>query len=111
MSKKFEVEDRVSVYGFTYDGTYCHASKATLKEFGQINQDKNLCTVQFDGDIGLDSVHIGQCRKLVKKPRRRVWIDKQKVEAKLYNVCVYWNPATKDADPDLIEFVEVRKPK
>jgi hypothetical protein len=72
MKAKFKVGDRVSVY-FDYNGPY----KAVVS-VDPTPDDKSV-VVEWDGGCSpnksiLQRVHIKQCRKLVKKKLRELWV-------------------------------------
>ncbi len=102
----FKVGEMVSVY---------IGRDRRLGEVESIVDDHEII-VRFSGDGYAVSVSPKQCRRLVKKPRRRVWITKsqlenmEKDEAKLW-VFTNSNYLTCQEGDQLIEFIEVRKTK
>lgn len=87
---KFNVEDHVKIYGTvaacgqlqptTY--TLCNGAFGIVREISMGGQLK----VAMKADIGWLQVyaHPKQCRKLVKKPLRHVWIDKVALNDRLW---------------------------
>jgi hypothetical protein len=100
---KFKVGDRVRVYGGTnpdegefFDGTVRQIEGRWLV----VKDDRN-------GEV-VSSFHVKQCRKLVRKERRRVWIRESiiPIRGDLLD-----NPPAEHSEQFFIEFVEVRKRK
>lgn len=115
---KFQVGDRVKVYGH-WGAQYLIGSKGTIKKI-ELNNPFKAPHVAVKLDIEIDClrddgtiwVHPKQCRKLVKKERRRVWINMYGHSAIAH---LSEARAIVDAAPYVqeraVEFVEVRKKK
>jgi hypothetical protein len=103
---KFKVGERVVMYN------------------GQIRYELKISKIGYLGTLfffpehnpGHNSyvAHPKQCRRLVKKPVRRIWLNRILVDKinPLYEfetIPIYVGP--KPSNPDFIEFVEVRKKK
>lgn len=98
---KFKVGDRVAVYNW------------------KGRQTGKICVVEATGEefcIGLDKLHEGhdsiqahpkQCRRLVKKERRRVWVDFDQLIRLHCGVC--FAAYDKNQANTLVEFVEVKR--
>lgn len=73
----FNVGDRVVVYGCVqgnpHPHLYCYAKKATVTF---VNEAHTELHIEIDAWPGGGVVHPKQCRKLVKKERKRVWISR-----------------------------------
>lgn len=105
---KFAIGDRVAVYGgipsgpdITWD---LDGQRGTVVGLNSAYPSQMLC-VKFDrplpdGSTGLWSFHPKQCRKLVKKPRRRVWVHFLKFGTRVYH---------DTPQEGAVEFVEVKK--
>lgn len=96
---KFKVGDRVAVYsGSLYSG---HAGEIIcVLQTGELSVDV--------GDLDYLIVRPQQCRKLVKKKRRRVSVNPAFINAVSESTLTIWRPYPV---PGWIEFVEVRKKK
>lgn len=106
---KFKIGDRVMVYGAVQIGDQSYKArpggKATI-----IYYPNSEPYVQFDDDRDTHySVDPKQCRRLVKKPRRRIWI-KTIVKNEYYKGTQYICSSFK-TDDSFVEFVEVLKKK
>lgn len=107
----FKAGDRVNVYGFTYDGTSCLGWAGEVTHaVGEIGGP--LLHVRLDGRTAIEGVHPKQCRKLVKKERRRIWIDcsvgLSAISGRLSNQV---RLELEDGKEQFAEFVEVRRRK
>lgn len=111
---KFQVGDRVSVYGPDSSGGFCWCHDGDSGTVHAIHVGVvNSVEVKLDNFSELIWVHPKQCRRLKKKPaRRRVWISPHNLK----NVfapggngahVALWGEKRFD---DQIEFIEVRKP-
>ena len=109
MKKPFQVNDRVRVYG-GIPGTSINAMGSIATVVGKISE-SGYVDVRFDEcfvDREIWGVHEKQCRRLIPKKRREIWINPK------FLSCT-------DADPDepivstckgmecTIRFVEARK--
>ena len=109
---KFKVGDRVAVYGHR-----CLEWMRTAGTVLQVATDKHegctmLIKVPQRGDV---YAHPKQCRRLVKKERRRVYIPLNDLHARLNfksaaELLSYLEIET-DGSPNYMEFVEVRRKK
>lgn len=106
MSKPFQVGDRVMV---RFGGR------------GRVNSlnaaDSSLLDVTLDGGVAIFA-NANECRRLVKKPRRRVWIKETDIEGDVQSGDANFNYkisggviVATEARPGWTEFIEVRKPK
>ena len=99
--------DRVVVDGYSSTGTYVNGLRGVVIGFTSAATQR----VKLDGPVQ-DIVEVSwrQCRRLVKKPRRRVWISIKKSDGSI-------GSAYKDPIPpeemypgwEEIEFIEVRR--
>jgi len=113
---KFKLGDRVAVYSYSKDFEYFGNTRQTGKVV-VINMDANFLKVEIDGTASQDTeghnvcvkVHPKQCRRLMKKARRRrVWVNTvnaAKCAAGLILEARDYNPNSSS----YIEFIEVRK--
>lgn len=108
---KFKVGDRVAVYGIAFDGMRCKSFYGTVTE---VLDDGWLVVNPDCPETNANDVHEKQCRRLVKRERRRVWIKcgrhggLSSLGGQLKNPVVFGS-STKSHDPEYVEFVEVRK--
>ena len=73
---KFKVGDRVRVYGHRTNDWMPFTGTVVQRDYPELN-DRSGCTLAVEADagkVGVFLVHPKQCRKLVKKERRRVWV-------------------------------------
>lgn len=102
---KFKVGDRVRVYGH---------SDCARESFGGVVKEIHGAWLKVYSDGGsLVAAHPKQCRKLVKKERRRVWVNRGYL-AQLPNdpggyICSV--PPAKSIETSYVEFIEVRRRK
>lgn len=111
MKTPLKVGDRVRVYGKPGPDGGCWEAKVVA------------CRVVAPWGVGMDvrstyddetyTVHPKQCRRLIKKPRRRVWLNENALRTDRNNeggwsVC-FEKP--KVYLSDWVEFIEARKPK
>lgn len=97
MKREFKVGDRVRVYGARYNGTV-EPFVATIEHIYQNGSIK----VSSD-NIMYCEIHPKQCRHLVKKERRRIWV-KFHPQGQIYTV-----ECSEPQEEGWIEFVEVRR--
>lgn len=103
---KFKVGNTVKVYEAFSSGTL-----GTVRTV--FDKDDTMLVVTPDG--GEITTHFKQCRRLVKKPRRRVWIPQkemsqlEKLSGK--NAWCGLNVSLQKMVKDDVEFIEVKKPK
>lgn len=108
---KLKIGDRVMVYGAVQIGDQSYKArpggKATIIYYP--NSDPY---VQFDDDRDTHySVDPKQCRRLVKKPRRRIWIKIiVQNESSDYKATQYICSSFK-VDDGFVEFIEAQKKK
>lgn len=105
----FKIGDRVRAYGHwplvhkggCYTGKVCASDSPESWGTGLL--------IQLDDDESFLTVHPKQCRRLVKKKRRRLWID-PKVFGE-YEGRYFAGPQLVSKYPDFnfLEFVEVKK--
>lgn len=104
----FKVGDRVVVYGGIPGTGHCASrSKGTVIAITGIDID-----IRFDDKIGNSSswiVYPQQCRKLVKKHKRRIWIEPFYVP--ISGQASLAGRVMGDSKEGFIEFVEVRRKK
>lgn len=107
---KFKIGDRVRVYGpgWKVSGAvhgFCEVQESpwpgTVKAV-----DGKLTEVLRDYDGAMLAVYPQQCRKLVKKKRRRIWADEEFL--KTGSGYVWTKPPTQH-DQHIFEFVEVKR--
>jgi hypothetical protein len=114
MKKPFQVGDRVAVYGL--DGN-CELVRIKttitgLPANGQLYLDEKDTVKTTVPRYDFSMAHPKQCRRLVKKPRRRVWVN-QYTEG-VYGSAYAEQGAAENAGRnsqgrELVEFVEVRR--
>lgn len=102
MSREFKVGDRVAVY----------SSKKRFK--GTVTSDvitsAGLIQIKFD-DGYLWDFFPQQCRRLIKKQRRRVWVHKEVIDNEDISDDVTFDfNQIKINQYDWIEFIKVKKP-
>lgn len=99
---KFQVGQRVRVY----DGGSNRCGVVSERPENDLTDD--AIWVQFDtpffGKLA-QSCSPQQCRRLIKKPKRRVWLNWNDIEAGDPTVCWSWERTTNE----FVEFVEVKK--
>ena len=101
----FKVGERVAVYW--YDGRFTGAVE-------KIHANGSLQIV-FDNFSYRKSAHPKQCRRLVKKERRRVWlplkyVDRAPTDTENLTIGIY-RSSIPPTNPDWAEFIEVRSKK
>lgn len=129
MSSKFKVGDRVRVYGWFSPevgggGDYLDGAKGEIIEYSEVNMWLRIFLDEpISEHVGLTlnerrtiaDVHPKQCRRLVKKERRRIWVSEfsltQVSSVGPYSCFVYPSRPESDASNPGVEFVEVRKRK
>lgn len=97
MNKPFQVGNRVAAYteGNRYTGRVLEIQEGT-----------GLIKVRLDSWYGDCTVHFKQCRRLVKRERRRIYVPKQDLDQGFHKVNAWHQPTP--ADPSAyIEFIEV----
>jgi hypothetical protein len=109
MKKPFQVGDRVAVYGH---------ERGKLRQCGTVEGMKGEEPISFPDTIKV-RIHPGcalychpkQCRRLVKKPRRRVWIEESELGKSNHDVWVQFDAGQLQvrAGEKLVEFIEVRR--
>lgn len=108
---KLKVSDRVAVYAEAYGVELLsfRGSRGTIRAL-----DEEKCYVDFDKESERPEINHGvytkQCRRLVKKPRRRIWLE----EEYLGQMTIFGGTTISAAIKPFeggIEFVEVRKKK
>lgn len=119
MMSKFKVGDRVRLKGFANlqgESTVVEGIKGDVTRF--YGERLVVHIHRADSLGGNYEVHVypSQCRRLAKKPRRRVWLPAKQIEEALTNygthTFFYSFPVFRmSVDDDLIEFIEVRKKK
>lgn len=93
---RFKIGDRVVGYKHPDTPTVGHVESVWNDDVIAITPDRNLSLRNF---------HFKQCRRLVKKNRRRIWMS----ESSLSGSSGTWTLKREDAARDMIEFVEVKK--
>lgn len=104
---KFEVGNRVKVYGHIPTiGGFSYGAVGTVTKVGP-------CATKVTVDCGFAQghieVHVKQCRKLVKKERRRVWVHERALNHDQPSNYVIANPNSDLLGGGYIEFIEVKK--
>lgn len=119
---KFKVGDRVAVYGSvspSAGGSVAFVGGArgtvyTVQSNGalEIELDERPENFAKNEDLIVDGIHPKQCRRLVKKERKRVWVAADRYDmirassAQVHIGDIYTKP-----QQGFIEFVEVRRKK
>lgn len=98
MKTPFKVGDRVAVYSGR--GRFVGTVETVMN---------TILEVRLDGRVG--QFHSHQCRRLVKKPRRRVWIAESNLVDSINSGLGVPAYRTRPGFSDQIEFVEVRRKK
>lgn len=107
--KELKPGDRVRVFGFDYAGTFFDGVAGEVRE---IPPCQATIRVEMPGRIEFSSVHEGQCRKLIKKERRRISVKFQQSPYGLgVGACDITVLSGAFRDSEHIEFIEVRKAK
>jgi len=116
MKKSFKVGDRVRVYGVTKcmgdDKVNCVSDRRSGLVV-DYDSDDDYVRVRINGETHL--AHPKQCRRLVKKARRRIWVDSDSIGileksgplSSVHHASVYNYSYPTDGVP----FVEVRNKK
>lgn len=110
MKKPFEKGERVTVYSTCYGAPL--VTKGTIEAIAQ-----GLLNVRFDAKSEIGNTgcwaHPRQCRRLIKKPRRRVWVNFYACgDAFMYaSMDVAMKAAVAGPSEVAVEFIEVRRPK
>lgn len=101
-----KAEDRVMVYA-TLNGSVAE-SKGTVRR----SRPDGMFYVDLDGRNQI-LAHPKQCRKLVRKPRKRIWIAHHHFypERSHTTLPVYEKDPRESVVGEFMEFVEVKKPK
>lgn len=114
MESKFKVGDSCAVYYMSFDGP-----KREVGEVASNNEADGFLRISIGKPTpghkcDYLKAHSKQCRKLVKKPRLRVWISKKALKEVSKNVT--WVYAETDSNnlkcetkDSLVEFIEVKK--
>lgn len=113
MSRPLQVGDRVAVYGAIF-------STKKKEYFGSAvdwRKGEVVGTVQagdmivFKDEWGEDfTAHPKQCRRLVKKERRRVWVYQDRLGSITEQPTAYYRDQPPDDSPGhWVEFIEVRR--
>lgn len=106
MNNKFKIDDRVARY----------SEERTTGRIIEVCEDSVLVALdkkyQDATSQWTEWVHHKQCRRLVKKERRRIWVKKEPIKNEI--LIVLQNPPTGglngEFSPDKwIEFIEVKK--
>lgn len=97
---KFKVGDTIHVYGFSADD----AAQVLKRQIGQICDDGLIRTDAYE------LVHPKQCRKLIKKERRRISVKFVNDGSSVGIPVVKWTMSDFPKD-EMVEFVEVRRKK
>lgn len=99
----FKQGDRVRVYNYleSWDGVICVAPPSRSSVL------RSSSCIWVEGSGRSVWVHHKQCRRLIKKPKRRVWIRKRDIP--LEGNIILGVEVAGNASLDLIEFVEVKK--
>lgn len=102
---EFKIGDRVRVYGATY-AYQCAVGAVTV-----INADGTLhVATGLRSQPLIESAHPKQCRKLIKRPRRRAWLlFRKETMVSLAHTCNKPSPEWASVDQTIIEFIEVKK--
>ena len=102
---KFKENDRVRVYDR-------HRSPKPLVGFISMITHDGILLVKPDAGGGSISFHPQQCRRLVKKERKRIWVTWPKYHFNEYEANISLKEPKETSFPtDIYEFVEVRKKK
>jgi hypothetical protein len=98
----FEIGDRVAVY----DVGWCLAIRRCGEVVGYSDEPSIglLLSVKLDEESRSSLFHPKQCRKLIKKKRRSVWVHTSSLESGYKSMIAYMTETT-----DYIEFREVKK--
>lgn len=92
---EFQVGDRVAVY------YYQSNSKGAIQQISPYGG----ILVLYDGDQVGSWAHPKQCRKLIKKPKKSVWIAPIDITSQCAQPCISHEPKE-----GWVEFVERKKP-
>lgn len=123
MKREFKVGDRVRVYGLVTEINATGGAPVYMGVSGKINlikQHTGKLVVDVEG-LGTYLAHPKQCRRLIKKQKRRVWINEKWLQVSLTKT---WSDVgsgaaiqapliicSKDKREGFIEFIEVTKPR
>lgn len=103
---KFKVGDRVVAYGVVWCKGFAVGNGTSFKIKGRISHlvYSSICLVGDDELVY--SANPKQCRKLIKKPRKRVWVINAELNDQTINYSQAWN-----FPPGVLatEFIEVKK--
>lgn len=108
---KLKTGDRVAAYYWDDDDRTATRIVGTV-----FKSNKTETHIKDDNGVGL-MFCTKQCRRLVKKPRRRVWVSpatlEKILESNSYSAAYYNNELLISRAPfdGSVEFIEVRKPK
>lgn len=115
MGSKFKVGEKVAVYTGTESP---ERLKIAIRSVGRVVGDWNdeLIRVEISNGGPTFGFHPKQCRRLVKKPRRRVWIDKGFLDGKLSKFTeADGTVLSREPEPNylyqFVEFIEARPVK
>ena len=105
MKRPFQVGERVRVYVVFGNVPFSGSGKVET-----VDQPENTVWVLLDDGTSSGSilVHHKQCRRLVKRKRRSVWVDKEWLDGKTVSCSVEFKRPTKHLE-DYVEFREVAK--
>lgn len=102
---KFKVGDRVAVYNYLGRNT---GKISSLDDAGSFFVGLD----QFVNGNDTMRAHPKQCRRLIKRPQRRVWISEEQLRLlNVYDALQRTQISLSKILEDDVEFVEVRKPK
>lgn len=107
MKKPFEVDERVRVYA-TLNGAIAETKGTVARK-----RPDEMLFVNLDGRRGEIVAHPKQCRRLVKKFRRRIYVPINAEVMDMVSFSSFWKflemmPAESERH-EFIEFVEVKK--
>jgi hypothetical protein len=117
VKRPLEVGDRVRVFS----DSHCFGdespdrARADLATVHEVDPKRGLKLEFAESDGGISAVwwHPKQCRRLLKKPRRRVWLYIPVLETLTSSerTMAVWKelPAEYVNDPNFVEFVEARR--
>lgn len=109
----FKVGDRVAVYGVLYD---CYAGPVGVAVNRKVAE---VVGIPFENQLKIEIisdrsswyfVNPKQCRKLVKKKRRRIWVRDDEMSKFIQGRMCAVDAMSFKPDAPCVEFVEVRKP-
>jgi hypothetical protein len=112
MKKPFQVGDRVAVYGHGGIGWKRWTGRVLDPTKGAEILGPDFIRVEIEKLNEVVHAHEKQCRRLVKKPRRRVWLGEDDMKEK--GLVTGWGgivdiSATGKPEKGFVEFIEVRR--